>query len=48
MSAYMQSLIWADQEDIISAKELIKIAGEAQRAYKQGDVVHANSLRELL
>lgn len=46
-SAYIQNLVAAD-EHLISAKELLAMAKEARREYKQGKTIKVNSLAELL
>ena len=47
VSSYVQKLI-QDDENLISVKELLKIAKKAQKEYKAGKSIRARSIADLL
>ena len=48
-SEYIRSVIKADQdEELISAEEIVKISRQAKKLYKTGGLIRAKSLAELL
>lgn len=48
VSEYIKNLFIENTENVISAKELLKMAKDAKKEYEQGKTIKANSLADLL
>jgi hypothetical protein len=47
VSAYIQCLV-TQEDDLISEEELLKTVRQAQKEYKEGKAIEADSLRDFL
>ena len=48
VSAYIKYLVREDEDDLISADELLKIVEEGDREYERGETIKADSIADLL
>ena len=48
ISEYIKNLFLENSENIISKKELVEMVREAEKEYKAGKTIKANSLADLL